>query len=154
MIAWIWTGLMSTRSDSFFASISVSLILTCLQRLRSYIDMEYRNKKKKPFDFSGWEDWVYEVNFSIWSILTHHSNFFYPDRIPHSRKMATIVACLRANFLKPYHEETRHSISHKQICFMCGDVWFGKLGMSSYGTILDVGRLGRRCLIYIFAVIS
>lgn len=28
------------------------------QLLRSYVDDEHRNKKKKPFDFSGWEDYV------------------------------------------------------------------------------------------------
>jgi sentrin-specific protease 1 len=31
------------------------------QRLREYVDAEHRNKKKKPFDFGGWEDWLYEV---------------------------------------------------------------------------------------------
>jgi len=34
--------------------------LAVYKRLRSYLDMEHRNKKKKPFDFSEWEDWVYE----------------------------------------------------------------------------------------------
>ncbi|CCM02182.1 uncharacterized protein FIBRA_04261 [Fibroporia radiculosa] len=29
--------------------------------LRSYLDAEHRNKKKKPFDFTGWEDYVMEV---------------------------------------------------------------------------------------------
>ncbi|KAI0082254.1 cysteine proteinase [Panus rudis PR-1116 ss-1] len=28
------------------------------QLLRSYLDAEHRNKKKKPFDFTGWEDYV------------------------------------------------------------------------------------------------
>jgi len=28
--------------------------------LRGYIDAEHRNKKKKPFDFTGWEDRLYE----------------------------------------------------------------------------------------------
>lgn len=25
--------------------------------LRAYLDAEHRNKKKKPFDFTGWEDY-------------------------------------------------------------------------------------------------
>jgi sentrin-specific protease 1 len=29
--------------------------------LRKYLDDEHRNKKKKPFDFTGWEDRVDEV---------------------------------------------------------------------------------------------
>jgi len=28
--------------------------------LRGYLDAEHRNKKKKPFDFTGWEDRLYE----------------------------------------------------------------------------------------------
>lgn len=28
--------------------------------LRLYLDAEHRNKKKKPFDFSGWEDYILE----------------------------------------------------------------------------------------------
>jgi sentrin-specific protease 1 len=26
------------------------------ETLRAYLDAEHRNKKKKPFDFTGWED--------------------------------------------------------------------------------------------------
>jgi len=29
--------------------------------LRKYLDDEHRNKKKKPFDFTGWVDWVDET---------------------------------------------------------------------------------------------
>jgi len=29
--------------------------------LRHYIDAEHRNKKTKPFDFSGWEDYTLEA---------------------------------------------------------------------------------------------
>ncbi|THH02506.1 hypothetical protein EW026_g384 [Hermanssonia centrifuga] len=28
--------------------------------LRSYLDAEHRNKKKKPFDFTGWQDYTFE----------------------------------------------------------------------------------------------
>ena len=31
------------------------------QALRKYLDEEHREKKKKPFDFTGWVDWVDEV---------------------------------------------------------------------------------------------
>ncbi|KIK71293.1 hypothetical protein GYMLUDRAFT_325663 [Collybiopsis luxurians FD-317 M1] len=30
------------------------------KRLRDYLDAEHRNKKKTPFDFTGWEDYVLE----------------------------------------------------------------------------------------------
>ena len=33
--------------------------------LRKYLDDEHRNKKKKPFDFTGWVDWVDEVRFLL-----------------------------------------------------------------------------------------
>lgn len=29
--------------------------------LRGYLDAEHRNKKKKPFDWEGWEDYTDEV---------------------------------------------------------------------------------------------
>ena len=29
--------------------------------LREYLDDEHRDKKKKPFDFTGWVDWADEV---------------------------------------------------------------------------------------------
>jgi len=34
--------------------------LNVYKLLRLYIDAEHRNKKKKPFDFSGWEDYIVE----------------------------------------------------------------------------------------------
>jgi hypothetical protein len=39
----------------------VSDSFALLQTLRGYLDAEHRNKKKKPFDFSGWEDYILEV---------------------------------------------------------------------------------------------
>jgi hypothetical protein len=41
-----------------FATELISLLL---KALRKYLDDEHRNKKKKPFDFTGWVDWVDEV---------------------------------------------------------------------------------------------
>ena len=35
----------------------------CLSILRDYLDAEHRNKKKKPFDFTGWENHTLEVRF-------------------------------------------------------------------------------------------
>lgn len=37
------------------------VLTSFLQLLRGYLDAEHRNKKKKPFDFTGWEDRLYEV---------------------------------------------------------------------------------------------
>jgi len=34
------------------------------QLLRLYLDAEHRNKKKKPFDFMGWEDYTLEARSS------------------------------------------------------------------------------------------
>jgi len=31
-----------------------------IKTLRGYLDAEHRNKKKKPFDFTGWEDYSIE----------------------------------------------------------------------------------------------
>lgn len=30
------------------------------KHLRYYLDAEHKNKKKKPFDFEGWEDYILE----------------------------------------------------------------------------------------------
>lgn len=39
--------------------------LTPIQHLRHYLDAEHRNKKKKPFDFTGWEDYTLKVCRSV-----------------------------------------------------------------------------------------
>ncbi|KAJ6509322.1 cysteine proteinase, partial [Mycena vitilis] len=41
--------------------------------LRQYVDMEHRNKKKTPFDFTGWEDYTSDANIQrfSFSIQTH-----------------------------------------------------------------------------------
>jgi sentrin-specific protease 1 len=35
------------------------------KELRKYLDDEHRNKKKKPFDFTGWVDWMDGVRGSL-----------------------------------------------------------------------------------------
>lgn len=42
----------------FFTAGLISLLS---KALRKYLDDEHRNKKNKPFDFTGWVDWVDEV---------------------------------------------------------------------------------------------
>ena len=42
---------------------AVRLTSHSLKALRKYLDDEHRNKKKKPFDFTGWEDWVDTVRW-------------------------------------------------------------------------------------------
>lgn len=37
------------------------LVSLLSKALRGYLDEEHRNKKKKPFDFTGWVDWADEV---------------------------------------------------------------------------------------------
>jgi sentrin-specific protease 1 len=37
--------------------------LTLDQLLRQYLDLEHRNKKKTPFDFTGWEDYTLAASF-------------------------------------------------------------------------------------------
>ena len=77
MIAWEWTDRMYTRLDFLRVFLhprrvcvtkntrgwlnDVSFI--CLYILRDYLDAEHRNKKKKPFDFTGWENHTLEVRF-------------------------------------------------------------------------------------------
>ena len=43
-----------------------------LQHLRAYLDAESRNKKKKPFDFTGWEDYFDEVCFLSRATVPFH----------------------------------------------------------------------------------
>ena len=35
------------------------------QLLRQYLDQEHRDKKKKPFDFTGWTDYVLPVRVPL-----------------------------------------------------------------------------------------
>ena len=40
--------------------------------LRRYLDEEHRHKKKKPFDFTGWVNWVDKVRvpFGRWALIS------------------------------------------------------------------------------------
>ena len=42
--------------------------LTSQQLLRTYLDKEHQDKRKKPFDFTGWTDYVPVVRFQCASL--------------------------------------------------------------------------------------
>ena len=44
-----------------------SLLITSfyVQLLRKYLDAESRNKRNKPFDFTGWVDYSSDVRFFL-----------------------------------------------------------------------------------------
>jgi sentrin-specific protease 1 len=91
-----------------------------LQVLRSYVNLEHQNKKKKAFDFTGWTNWAPDVSLfarsmTVNAILTGFSRY----RLHHSKKMDMIAACLHASSWKHFHGEKKHSISHRRICPTC-----------------------------------
>lgn len=52
------------RREVFEVSFLVPNGIACnprYQKLRQYLDLEHRNKKRKPFDFSDWNDYDPEV---------------------------------------------------------------------------------------------
>jgi len=36
--------------------VTVDVLILSVKSLRQYLDLEHRNKRKKPFDFTGWQD--------------------------------------------------------------------------------------------------
>jgi hypothetical protein len=86
--------------------------------LRGYLDKEHRDKKKKPFDFTGWEDWVDEVRFSYRTggpISSIHL------RAHHNKRTATTAAFSRVNSCELYPWERRKILdSLRRICHTCG----------------------------------
>lgn len=56
------------------------LTVLFLKHLRAYVDAEHRNKKKKPFDFTGWEDYSPKVRLiaSYWAAASPSHTFFVP----------------------------------------------------------------------------
>lgn len=44
--------------------------LIIVKRLRDYLDAEHRNKKKTPFDFTGWENHILKVNMKLHWVLS------------------------------------------------------------------------------------
>jgi sentrin-specific protease 1 len=44
--------------------MSPASLIRAHQQLRLYIDAEHRNKKKEPFDFTGWKDYTHPVEWT------------------------------------------------------------------------------------------
>ena len=57
-----WTGAaINFRKKSIESYDSMGMDRAQVYKLlRGYLDAEHRNKKKKPFDFTGWVDWTLE----------------------------------------------------------------------------------------------
>lgn len=53
------------NSSSVFSTYRISRVM---KLLRQYIDAEHRNKKKKPFDFTGWVDYTLPVGRPLFCI--------------------------------------------------------------------------------------
>jgi hypothetical protein len=62
MIAWVWQRDMSSGFVLFTCSLLICGIDSSSQKLREYIKAEHQNKKKKDFDFTGWQDWAPDVS--------------------------------------------------------------------------------------------
>lgn len=56
---------MGTARPEVHKVVVVPLIVDSIsplpKALRKYLDDEHQHKKKKPFDFTGWVDWIDEV---------------------------------------------------------------------------------------------
>jgi sentrin-specific protease 1 len=55
----------SDHASSLARHAALSRFRLTIQRLREYLDLEHRDKKLKPFDFEGWEDYHSEVRFTL-----------------------------------------------------------------------------------------
>lgn len=51
-----------------------ALIKQFSQHLRKYLDAEHRNKKKVPFDFTGWENYAPDVSLNCLLIPGYYTN--------------------------------------------------------------------------------
>ncbi len=118
-----------------FSQSHIALMML-FQYLRSYLDAEHRNKKKKPFDFTGWQDYTFEVRTTICNSL--HQVLNGMCRIHRSRRTDMTVVCLHASSSNPYQEENSRSRLRKRIWAICGDVWCGRLDMQGYVRIRNI----------------
>lgn len=88
-----------------------------VQYLRTYLDAEHQNKKKAPFDFTGWVNWDGNVSIgpsiSLSRILT--TSFLY-FRQHLSKKMASIVVYSHAISWKLYQGTKKNLHLGNGIC--------------------------------------
>ena len=89
------------------------------QTLRSYVNLEHQNKKKKAFDFDGWTNWAPEVSSFVNGRFERNSDQISSYRLHHSKKMDTIAECLHASSWKHYHGERNSSTFRRRICPTC-----------------------------------
>lgn len=66
MIAWAWPRNLFLKFV-VFSTVVYSRFIFPVQRLRVYLNAEHINKKKKPFDFTSWENWAPDVNFELFA---------------------------------------------------------------------------------------
>src|ERR1700760_934573 len=73
MTAWVWTVLRFTRCSLLSFLHCGTRFIPPPKALRKYLDDEHLDKKKKPFDFTGWEDWNGKVRvlpFEWWTPIS------------------------------------------------------------------------------------
>jgi hypothetical protein len=116
---------MGMAKDSIF---NVCHLLHCsysgfifpVQRSRIYLNAEHINKKKKPFDFTGWENWAPDVNFALFASYDI-SDFLSLYRSHLTRAMALTVVFSLVTSWKLSQEARKNSLSRKRICSIYGD---------------------------------
>lgn len=100
--------------------------------LRQYLDEEHRNKKKKPFDFTGWEDYTLPVRpLDISGMSSLDAGLC---RIPHNKRMATTAVSSPASSSSRCLAAKRSSGLPRTTCPTSVGRWSGRSGMSSFGT--------------------
>lgn len=58
------TSLVCKVSDVILDLLVERYLITMVQQLRAYVELEHQNKKNKPFDWTGWEDYTLKVCIS------------------------------------------------------------------------------------------
>lgn len=85
--------------------------------LRMYLDAEHRNKRKQPFDFTGWEDHTLEVSHFL--VFVHGHKLTVRYRIHLNKKMGLTAVSSLALFLKRCPEAWNISTFLKMTWLIC-----------------------------------